>query len=920
MSDHLKIYFLISKTSSLRISFLNNLTFFIIINSFIVNIQLNVYITYLYFSFTHPVELRRRAVARMKWFRGARSKSEHSILIPRTLSNIWGVDRILDKRNIMNVFCGWKPEMNRRRDDACMKVYLENVNPGGLQDPGISSLRDLLPVSSPLLDFLAVGLEDLTGWKFPTPDLISRASIDRSPSYKMLEDIEVREIIVGVTPPDEVKRIHGWIKHKMSLDRMDFPAEFISMDVEDLRVSSYDWMRMVGELPMDNEPVHLRTSVHKERIGSLKKDKFRQLPVLTMIGNGLTWALMISLDLIPDGFYNYKFTKMSVQSELLDLLRGLPPCVGLGVSADVHKVEQFFSDLSGENVELKGPINLSTLAVLAGWKLQARGMTAMGMQVLGACYNKCCSTADDQWGKKWNEIPKALQVYALSDLKLGYLCFVVLAGILLRDLFPDPDIVCQFIASDQIKAASWFSEFLIYSLSDIEVHEDTLRQAETREEMIKSMRFRPVQGGKLCKTIPIWMFVWCKLLGPWPSITHGGCRYLLLARSWFCEQIRVLKKCKILWADGFVVHELTKEEEMQALYGIRPEQLVSVNWSEPTTGTIELNRPGSLPVQSLKFNPMLVKPVVLARISRASGRFQRVAILEWAHHHPQLITTFLDRMRLDPDFKDNYRGIYDALRLLYRRLYNALAPTVDSMDTQLILSMVNVRDEEKARVDKLMIEVIARQKRIKFVDDIMENGEFQERSRWQARMPPLPGAKPTKSKKRRRKSRKGSNKRLKGSDVIALEVTELSDSEFEDPAPILEPPAPFQDEPVQVEVPIEDVAGDEETVESLNRRFKSMWNQNSPEDPVQVPDPVPGPSHEGSDPIPGPSHEGSILSKYAPLIKIFKSIKKKAEVTVRHHDEDVSEDGSETDDEGTLFCGIRKSERDEFINDLKSQF
>ena len=89
---------------------------------------------------------------------------------------------------------------------------------------------------------------------------------------------------------------------------------------------------------------------------------------------------------------------MAIQPELLDLLQNLPICVGLGVKGDVLEVEQFYSEVSGANLEMAGFIDLSTLALLAGYQMNARGMTPMGVQVLGAILNKCVSTGDNKWG------------------------------------------------------------------------------------------------------------------------------------------------------------------------------------------------------------------------------------------------------------------------------------------------------------------------------------------------------------------------------------------------------------------------------------------------------------------------------------------------------------------------------------------
>ncbi len=49
----------------------------------------------------------------------------------------------------------------------------------------------------------------------------------------------------------------------------------------------------------------------------------------------------------------------------------------------------------------RGFLDLTSLAVLAGYKFQSRNMTAMGVQVIGTLLNKNVSTGDDWWGERW---------------------------------------------------------------------------------------------------------------------------------------------------------------------------------------------------------------------------------------------------------------------------------------------------------------------------------------------------------------------------------------------------------------------------------------------------------------------------------------------------------------------------------------
>ena len=121
----------------------------------------------------------------------------------------------------------------------------------------------------------------------------------------MLKDVEVKEIIAGVSSPEEILEINLWMQEQHAKDQAILPTRVVSMDVEEIRVTHYDWMRMTGELPMTTRSEPLKTSLAKDRISGFKKDKWRQLPCLIMIGNGTSWALMISLDLEVVSEYRY---------------------------------------------------------------------------------------------------------------------------------------------------------------------------------------------------------------------------------------------------------------------------------------------------------------------------------------------------------------------------------------------------------------------------------------------------------------------------------------------------------------------------------------------------------------------------------------------------------------------------------------
>ena len=96
---------------------------------------------------------------------------------------------------------------------------------------------------------------------------------------------------------------------------------------------------------------------------------------------------------------------------------------------------------------------------------------------------------------------------------------------MMRDLFPEPEIVCKILVSEQQGAVSWFLEWLLKSLEGVELHSDADEKASTREELSLALRFQNFMN-KLDKSLPPYIVIWTKLIGGWPSIVNGSCMIL----------------------------------------------------------------------------------------------------------------------------------------------------------------------------------------------------------------------------------------------------------------------------------------------------------------------------------------------------------------------------------------------------------
>ena len=221
---------------------------------------------------------------------------------------------------MVSALVGYWHRMNNGRDNIYMKKYLEMVSRTGLNKPRFLQDREFLPMGAPLLDFLIKETKKIDGWKFPRLDELEIYQERRGLSLEMLNQIKVREIICGISSSSEILEIHQWITDMYKIDQQTFGSRVISMDVEDVKTTFYDTLRMAVKLEISSRRPVLRTQVESETIYRFGKDGWRQIPGKIMIGNGLSWVCIISLNLSRNDRDEYILEKMSVEPEILDLL------------------------------------------------------------------------------------------------------------------------------------------------------------------------------------------------------------------------------------------------------------------------------------------------------------------------------------------------------------------------------------------------------------------------------------------------------------------------------------------------------------------------------------------------------------------------------------------------------------------------
>ena len=692
----------------------------------------------------------RRIKRRIEGERAKQYDESMRMLIPQIGEKAWGEKRVGNKVDMIGEMVKFKPRINTGNDNACMKKYLYRVSRDGLDQPSMLRRDQFLPVDAPLLDYLVESSKNVVGWKYPRLEDLEYYQANRGLSLEMLKQVEVKELVCGRSTKEEILEVARWVERMHALDQEKFGTQVISLDVEDVKVTFYDNLRMAGKIQIPGGQAPLRTAVEKDMIYGYMKDTWKPIPGKIMFGNGITWTCLISLDLERDERFRYIVRRMKVQPEILDLLRDLPVAAGLAVRRDLQGIEEFYSLISGEEVSLeRGCLDLTTLAILAGYKFHSKNMTAMGVQVMGTLLNKTVSTGDNLWGLRWSRIPDALKCYALGDIKFGFVTYNVLAGLLLRDVFPDPDVVCRFLECNQVTAVNWFLEFVLQTLEGVSYHQTTEDLALTREEMIRSLRFRDDRG-RLCDASPPFVRLWLELLGSWPSVTFGGCRYMIQCREWFLTQIQVLIRAQIKWSDGRVLRDLRDDDREYSRFGLSLGEIGDQTWRGAVSETWRMVRPEGVSVPLLEFDISSTKPCEIGRRCTEIGRCQRWSLLEWARMNPDRLRGFFARMIRDPWFQTHYANMYDAMRLCYRRICDENAPRVKKVEVQLCNAVKKSLEVEMTGLERARTVVGVRELRVKYLTELGKDWTFKERTRWTVEVPVLPGWKPRGGRKRAR--------------------------------------------------------------------------------------------------------------------------------------------------------------------------
>ena len=138
-------------------------------------------------------------------------------------------------------------------------------------------------------------------------------------------------------------------------------------------------------------------------------------------------------------------------------------------------------------------------------------------------------------------------------------------GCLLRDIFPDPEAALYLTGTTQAEFVQGFSVFILESLIGTEAHSNALSRAQTREDLLSSLRYRR-SSGTLSEKPPTPVVLLIEMLSPWATVSYGGCRFLRVARPETVRKIQAVNEyyaahCDDNLADTMLNIEISNQQD-----------------------------------------------------------------------------------------------------------------------------------------------------------------------------------------------------------------------------------------------------------------------------------------------------------------------------------------------------------------------
>ena len=617
---------------------------------------------------------------------------------------------------ILTQMCGApRPEnsKDKTRNQDHMSDFLDNNVKWGLPSLEGVDFTKVIPNGFSLLDALNAEMARNSdhGYKLPPVSLVKTMMDNRSielPNNITSASVEVKEIDLVRSSSEERREFIQWMTKFHMANQREYPSGMLSVDVEGFVVPNHALEELKDAV------CSLNSKEVSAVLTSYGAKSTTAIPARIIVGDGIHWFGSIRFPWNDNPKYISKSilmdsTPLKADNELLIHLFSYP-WVGQGIQNDRNVLMDFFFNIYGVQVKMPKVVELDAIAITAGWKLEYSNMFVMNLVTCGGILNKLVSRADNLWYKPYDNLPSSLQAYLIGDVRCGYICHVVLSSLLIRDLFPDIDVVCSSLELLPDQWVGYFNTILVNVLSEKSIYQEAKKQAKTRQEMILSLREynNEVTSRVMRKEIDPRLEIFAKMVPVWPTVPYGGARSLHQVVHWFSKvQYKTLKELAV--PHSRFVPVLDKKADLPLLEYIqcfikmvfgRTNEHVEIFSKQQRTlkpGLVadELyeGKKFEIPIHDLTLETLKVS-------AKAAGTGIANGILETCRLYPYMIPCLLgsiEKIELTSPaatFWQRKCGLYDRIRQMYRNLYSTEAPTVKFMENFIRKKRVRVLNVE----------------------------------------------------------------------------------------------------------------------------------------------------------------------------------------------------------------------------------
>ena len=586
---------------------------------------------------------------------------------------------------VENIGDKWRPDVDYIHMDKYLKL---NETKGLHTEINGLPVSSYLPGGHTLIDYLNDDLASKAGgWQYPSKSALPLSNEQGLLTMKTLNDVKVMEVIVAEEIPN-IREFTEFVTSNLFETANSAAMQFISMDCESIQIpNNAKSMKLFHPETIKPEDDLTFPTVPRKGQSSM------ELPVKFMFGDGIKWMAVISFPHEVKSPINPKtrditIRKFNADQRLAVVIDALPTMVGRNVLQDVKGLHAMFN-LYGIEASIEKTVDVAVLALLAGWDLTKTSLFALHLVTTGCALNKVVSMSDFTWHLKYSRIQPSMKVYMIGDVRSGYLAATVLLSILVRDMFPDPDVVCSSLRIPQKEAFSYIADMILYAANNIEPKQPNEWSTGTRLALANNIRVDddvgvPKSYRLLVSMIPQSQF----------AITSGGPRFLHPAREKFERDLLVLKMLRFVHptVQARLDNILPQEMESHIRYG-RP--ISDVDQGCPVFGrglkchpdlaglTLQLHgEANAIKIQSLYFNFLEGERI---RCNRSPTNLIR----EYCRLYPRRIDEIMLRLNehnlqtLDLNFWMAKHICYSKIRQTYYFLMDQKAARVPAIEDKI---------------------------------------------------------------------------------------------------------------------------------------------------------------------------------------------------------------------------------------------